>query len=280
MRWEEAAGRSGADRCSAGSGPAPAARTAPSASPRLPKCKSLLCLGLGPGAGALPGGVARGPRPPRGVLTWGVWQSRRAECCPGGRERAAERATAAATAPAAAPAAVAAGDRRQETLASPGARLGQTRGAWGEAGFGPAWGRMVNLEPMHPGEGRRARALTGVPACGRGRRTGAPLSGVLFPCGQVRAVWTAGHPGQAGAWNVWGIGGKNAGRSYSLGVSGLLKARSTPRATAMWDLSVLGCPRLGEVALLFTYCRRVAHWLNHGCGPGSVKVREVLVSTC
>ena len=50
MRWEEAAGRSGADRCSAGSGPAPAARTAPSASPRLPKCKSLLCLGLGPGA--------------------------------------------------------------------------------------------------------------------------------------------------------------------------------------------------------------------------------------
>nr|XP_023499995.1 POU domain, class 2, transcription factor 3 [Equus caballus] len=40
-------------------------------------------------------------------------------------------------------------DGRKETLASPGARLGQTRGAWGGAGFGPSWGRMVNLEPMH-----------------------------------------------------------------------------------------------------------------------------------
>ena len=64
-----------------------------------------------------------------------------------------------------------------------------------------------------------------------------------------------------------------------MGVAGLLKARSTPRATAVWDPGMLGCPRLGEVAL-FTYCRSVAHWLNQGCGPGSAEVREVLVSTC
>ncbi|ELW65832.1 POU domain, class 2, transcription factor 3 [Tupaia chinensis] len=38
---------------------------------------------------------------------------------------------------------------RKETLASQGARLEQTRGAWGGAGFGSPWGRMVNLEPMH-----------------------------------------------------------------------------------------------------------------------------------
>lgn len=128
----------------------------------LPECKSLLCLGPGPGAGALPGGVARGPRPaaPRAHLG-----SVAIPAAPSAaRAGAAERATAAATAPAAAPAAAAAaGGGRKETLASPGARLGQTRGAWGGAGFGPAWGRMVNLEPMHPGEGRRARALTGVP---------------------------------------------------------------------------------------------------------------------
>lgn len=53
-----------------------------------------------------------------------------------------------AAAPVGAAAAAAEGGRR-ETLASPGARLGQQRGTWGGAGFGPAWGRMVNLEPMH-----------------------------------------------------------------------------------------------------------------------------------
>lgn len=52
-------------------------------------------------------------------------------------------------------AAAAAEGGRRETLASPGARLGQQRGTWGGAGFGPAWGRMVNLEPMHTGKGKR-----------------------------------------------------------------------------------------------------------------------------
>lgn len=91
-------------------------------------------------------------------------------------------------------------------------------------------------------------------------------------------MWPAGRPGRAGAGNVWGAWGKNAGGGYSVGVAGLLKARSTPRATACGTWA-LGCPRLGEVAL-FTYCRSVAHWLNQGCGPGSAEVREVLVSTC
>lgn len=59
-----------------------------------------------------------------------------------------------AAAPVGAAAAAAEGGRR-ETLASPGARLGQQRGTWGGAGFGPAWGRMVNLEPMHTGKGKR-----------------------------------------------------------------------------------------------------------------------------
>lgn len=62
----------------------------------------------------------------------------------------AKRATAAAKVLAAAPAAAATtGGGRKETLASQGARLGPTRGSWRGAGFGPAWGRMVNLELMH-----------------------------------------------------------------------------------------------------------------------------------
>ena len=153
-------------------------RLPPPPAPGSPNANRCFAWAGGQTRGPCQGAWPAAPAPPRRALTWGVWQSRRAECCPGGREGAAERATAAATAPAAAPAAAAAaGGGRKETLASPGARLGQTRGAWGEAGFGPAWGRMVNLEPMHPGEGRRARALTGVTALGQGRRTGAPLSG-------------------------------------------------------------------------------------------------------
>ncbi|KAK2099625.1 hypothetical protein P7K49_020973 [Saguinus oedipus] len=113
-------------------------------------------MGPGPGAGALPGGVAGGPRPvPRAHLG-----SVAILAAPSvARAGAAERATVAATAPAAAPAAAAAGGWKKETLASQGARLGQTRGAWGGAGFGPAWGRMVNLESLHTGEGHRSGAV-------------------------------------------------------------------------------------------------------------------------
>lgn len=134
--------------------PPPQQPVSPSPGPQLRVCKSLVCMGSGPGAGALPGGVAGGPRPaPRAhlgsVAILAVQSAARAG--------AAERATAAATAPAAAStaAAAAAGGGRKETLAFQGARLGQSRGAWGGAGFGPGWGRMVNLEPMHTGEGRR-----------------------------------------------------------------------------------------------------------------------------
>lgn len=70
----------------------------------------------------------------------------------GGAKRATAAAKALAAAPAAAAAAAGAGGGRKETLASQGARLGPTRGSWGVAGFGPAWGRMVNLEHMHAGE--------------------------------------------------------------------------------------------------------------------------------
>lgn len=157
-------------------------RLPPPPAPGSPNANRCFAWAGGQARGPCQGAWPEAPAPPRRVLTWGVWQSRRAESCPGGREGAAERATAAATAPAAAPAAAAAaGGGRKETLASPEARLGQPRGAWGEAGFGPAWGRMVNLEPMHPGEGRRARALTGVTVLGQGRMTGAPLSGGLVP---------------------------------------------------------------------------------------------------
>lgn len=76
-----------------------------------------------------------------------------AECCPGGssgaRDSGGDGPAAASTA------AAAAGGGRRQTLASQGARLGHSRGAWGGPGFGPAWGRMVNLEPMHTGEGWR-----------------------------------------------------------------------------------------------------------------------------
>lgn len=98
----------------------------------------------GPGAkrGAPARGRGRGPRPaPRAHL--GSVLSLSAECA---TEVAATLAVAAAAA---------AEGRRWETLASPGARLGQQRGTWGGAGFGPAWGRMVNLEPMHAGKGRK-----------------------------------------------------------------------------------------------------------------------------
>lgn len=60
-------------------------------------------------------------------------------------------------------------------------------------------------------------------------------------------MWPAGRPGRAGAGNVWGAWGKNAGGGYSVGVAGLLKARSTPRATACgtWACwAVLGSGKL------------------------------------
>lgn len=104
-------------------------------------------MGRGPGAAALPGGVADGPRPaPRLVLTWGVWQSWLRRVLPRLEQRSAGRwqRQLRECLP---------WRRRKETLASQGARLGPTRGTWGGAGFGPAWGRMVNLELMHTGEG-------------------------------------------------------------------------------------------------------------------------------
>lgn len=127
----------GADRCSAGSGPAPAAPPALSPGPQLRVCKSPLCMGPGPGAGALPGGVAGGPRPaPRRVLTWGVWQSWPRRGLPG-RAGAAERATAAATAPAAAPAAAAAGTGGRRPWLPRGPGWGRREGPGGALALAP-----------------------------------------------------------------------------------------------------------------------------------------------
>ena len=97
-------------------------------------------------------------------------------------------------------------------------------------------------------------------------------------------MWIAGPPERAGAGYVWGTLGKNEGRGY--GVEGgraseasHLESPGIWRAAAVWDLGVLSCGSLGEVAL-FTGCRRVAHWLSQGCGPWSAEVREIRVSTC
>lgn len=129
-------------------------RQHPDPLPRAPALRMQIAALHGPGARR--GGPARGrgrrppPREPRAHL--GSVAILAAPSAAGAG--AAERATAAAAEAVAATAAVAAGGWREETLASQGARLGQTRGTWGGAGFGPAWGRMVNLEPMHTGEGR------------------------------------------------------------------------------------------------------------------------------
>lgn len=228
-------------------------------------------MGPGPGAGALPGGRGRRPPPraaPRAhlgsVAITAEWSA--------AREGAAERATAAATAPAAASTAAAAGGGRKETLASQWARLGQTRGTWGGAGFGPAWGRMVNLEPMHTGEGRREGALTGVSAGELGRRRRAPFLGVLFPSDRERAVWIAGHPG-AGTGG-WMLGGEDPGKEWRWERGGVraggggLPSLPIWRVADVWDLGALSACSLAEVAL-FTDCRRMAHSASQGCGPGS-----------
>lgn len=125
----------------------------PSPGPQLPVCKSLVCMGPGPGAGPCQGAWPAAPAPRRAACSPGECSNPGgAECCPGGSSGARDSG---GDGPAAASTAAAAGGGRRQTLASQGARLGHSRGAWGGPGFGPAWGRMVNLEPMHTGEGWR-----------------------------------------------------------------------------------------------------------------------------
>lgn len=118
------------------------------------------------------GGVAGGARPVRLLSACSPGASDYpgpAECCRAGE---AEYAIVAAVV----------GGGRKETLASQGGRLGPTRGAHGGACFGPALGRMVNLELMHTGEGGGSE-LRQVSLQGKGQKTGPPFwgAGGLIP---------------------------------------------------------------------------------------------------
>lgn len=109
-------------------------RLPPPPAPGSPNANRCFAWAGGQARGPCQGAWPEAPAPPRRVLTWGVWQSRRAECCPGGREGAAERATAAATAPAAAPAAAAAGGVEEGDPGFPGGPAGAAA-----RGLGGSW---------------------------------------------------------------------------------------------------------------------------------------------
>lgn len=188
--------------------PAPAAPGLPPPPAPGSPSQSLLCLGPGPGAGALPWAWPAAPAR-RAACSPGVWQSRRAECCPGGREReAAERAR-----------------RRRRRLRRrlprrwrpgreagdpgfPGGPAGADARAWGSAGFGPPGARMVRSGTALPISRAEGASLTGVPACGKGRRTGRRSPGGVAPLRPGEAGVDLGHPGRAGARKVWGTWGR------------------------------------------------------------------------
>lgn len=98
------------------------------------------------------------------------------------------------------------------------------------------------------------------------------------------------RPGEGSVDSGSGRGGRAQGKSWGeprrrmkvggpLGAGGRtseasrLESPGIWRVAAVWDLGVLSGCSLGKV-VLFTDCRRVAHSLSQGRGPGSAEVRE------